>query len=97
MKKSYISIREVTQIDFFGFGTVSDVVDAGRWSDLQRIEEITANDRMHLLYHRPINLDISFVSFFLLTTLTNSSIGFHQNHLELVELFRAPRKQLNYL
>ena len=41
MKKSYISIREVTQIDFFGFGTVSDVVDAGRWSDLQRIEEVT--------------------------------------------------------
>lgn len=41
MKESYISIREVTQVDFFGFSAGSDIVDAGRRSDLQRIEEVT--------------------------------------------------------
>ena len=40
MKQSYISVREVAQVDFFGFGAHSDVVDAGWWSDFQRIEKV---------------------------------------------------------
>ena len=46
MKESYISIREVTQVDFFGFSAGSDIVDAGRRSDLQRIEEVTVVNPM---------------------------------------------------